>query len=149
MFWAWSSVQWVRSTLRTQQVWGNCMLSINVTAKISNADLQDWQTFFRFEGGSHRIVMANVIDCDVILSEFELQSRYNSLFDKYSWNKYEPPYPRQLHCSSIRMSLALNNPQSLICHYGCARRVIVIVGGNGHGDPSSNPGRDWLHFTQH
>ena len=24
---------------------------------------------------------------------------------------------------------------------------MVIVIGNGHGDMSSNPGRDWLHFT--
>ena len=28
-----------------------------------------------------------------------------------------------------------------------ARGVMVIIGGNGHGDSSSNPGRDWLHFT--
>ena len=28
-----------------------------------------------------------------------------------------------------------------------AHGVIVIVVGNGHGDSSSNPGRDWLHFT--
>ena len=28
-----------------------------------------------------------------------------------------------------------------------ARGVIVIVVGNEHGDTSSNPGRDWLHFT--
>ena len=28
-----------------------------------------------------------------------------------------------------------------------ARGVVVIVVGNGHDDPSSNPGRDWLHFT--
>ena len=28
-----------------------------------------------------------------------------------------------------------------------ARGVMVIVVGNGHGDTSSNPGRDWLHFT--
>ena len=27
--------------------------------------------------------------------------------------------------------------------YGCARGVMVIVVGNGHGDTSSNPGRDW------
>ena len=27
--------------------------------------------------------------------------------------------------------------------------VMVIVVGNGHGDTSSNPGRDWLHFTYH
>ena len=28
-----------------------------------------------------------------------------------------------------------------------ARGVIGIVVGNQHGDTSSNPGRDWLHFT--
>ena len=27
-----------------------------------------------------------------------------------------------------------------------ARGVMVIVVGNEHGDMSSNPGRDWLHF---
>ena len=32
---------------------------------------------------------------------------------------------------------------------GGARGVIVIVVGNEHGDTSSNPGRDWLHFTSH
>ena len=31
--------------------------------------------------------------------------------------------------------------------FGGARGVIVIVVGNEHGDTSSNPGRDWLHFT--
>ena len=30
---------------------------------------------------------------------------------------------------------------------GSARGVMVIVVGNGHGDMSSNPGRDWLHLT--
>ena len=29
------------------------------------------------------------------------------------------------------------------------RGVMVIIVGNGHGDTSSNPGRDWLHFTLH
>ena len=33
--------------------------------------------------------------------------------------------------------------------HGGARGVMVIVVGNGHGDTSSNPGRDWLHFTEH
>ena len=28
-----------------------------------------------------------------------------------------------------------------------ARDVMVIVVGNGHGDTSSNPGRDWLLFS--
>ena len=30
---------------------------------------------------------------------------------------------------------------------GDRRGVMVIVIGNGHGNTSSNPGRDWLHFT--
>ena len=30
---------------------------------------------------------------------------------------------------------------------GGARGVMAIVVGNGLGDTSSNPGRDWLHFT--
>ena len=30
---------------------------------------------------------------------------------------------------------------------GGARGVMVIAGRNGHGDTSSDPGRDWLHFT--
>ncbi len=30
---------------------------------------------------------------------------------------------------------------------GGARGVVIIVVGNEHGDTSSNPGRDWLHFT--
>ena len=29
---------------------------------------------------------------------------------------------------------------------GGACGVMVIVVGNGHGDMSSNPGRDWMHF---
>ena len=32
-------------------------------------------------------------------------------------------------------------------HCGGARGVMVIVVGNGHGDTSSNPGRDLLPFT--
>ena len=31
--------------------------------------------------------------------------------------------------------------------HGGARGVMVIVVGIGHDDMSSNPGRDWLHFT--
>ena len=30
---------------------------------------------------------------------------------------------------------------------GSAHGVMVIIIGNGHGDTSSNPGWDWLHFT--
>ena len=40
----------------------------------------------------------------------------------------------------------LTNTLSLNTFWG-ARGVMVIVVGIGHGDTSSNPGRDWLHFT--
>ena len=35
----------------------------------------------------------------------------------------------------------------LCSSFGGARGVMVIVVGNEHGDTSSNPGRDWFHFT--
>ena len=31
--------------------------------------------------------------------------------------------------------------------FNTARGVMIIVVENGHGDTSSNPGPDWLHFT--
>ena len=34
----------------------------------------------------------------------------------------------------------------MIGWFGGALGVMVIVAGNGHGDTSSNPRRDWLHF---
>ena len=34
-----------------------------------------------------------------------------------------------------------------VVYYGGARGVMVIIVGNEHGNSSSNPGRDWLHFT--
>ena len=40
--------------------------------------------------------------------------------------------------SSVEL-LVLNN-------FGGSCGVMVIVVGNGHGDTSLNPGRDWLHF---
>ena len=50
------------------------------------------------------------------------------------------------------MNLKLTNvspvsPTKLIIPRGGARGVIVIVVGNEHGDTSSNPGRNSLHFT--
>ena len=34
-----------------------------------------------------------------------------------------------------------------VLYLGGARGVMAIVVGKGHGDSSSNPGREWLHFT--
>ena len=46
-----------------------------------------------------------------------------------------------------KMNLIARLGFELIYLYGGARGVVVIVVGHGHGDTSSNPGRDWLHFT--
>ena len=32
---------------------------------------------------------------------------------------------------------------------GGVHGVMAIIAGNGHGDTSSSPWRDWLHFTLH
>ena len=43
---------------------------------------------------------------------------------------------------TYKQNIVLNNIKN-----GGARGVMVIVIGNWHGDTSSKPGRDWLHFT--
>ena len=68
-------------------------------------------------------VMLKPLDCYLEVSEFELQSRYYVHFRTNTLRKDMKP---------------------LIT---VARGVIVIVVRNEHGDTSSNPGRDWLHFT--
>ena len=48
-----------------------------------------------------------------------------------------------------RQSIAINveDKTCILPHTGGACGVMVIVAGYGYGDTSSNPGRDWLHFT--
>ena len=51
----------------------------------------------------------------------------------------------------IRSSMDVE-PELILLHtikwfQGGACGVMVIVVGNGHGDTSSNSGRDWLHFS--
>ena len=50
----------------------------------------------------------------------------------------------------IPLNISLHSEVGLyLSTFGGSRGVMVIVVGNGHGDTSSNPGRDWLHFTYH
>ena len=48
----------------------------------------------------------------------------------------------ELICQRVRVRVIM-----LRFFFGGARGVMVIVAGYGHGNASSNPGRDWLHFT--
>ena len=67
------------------------------------------------------------------------RSQYLSLFSLFSF--------------SVSGQLEQQNPSDdkisvfISLFAGGARGVMVIVVGIGHGDTSSNPGRDWLHFT--
>ena len=58
----------------------------------------------------------------------------------------EIPWP--LGISNL-LGLTVKINQSTIgdTFWGGAHGVVVIVVGNEHGDSSSIPGRDWLHFT--
>ena len=68
-----------------------------------------------------------------------------------------PVCGRTLSCTRRILSivkLSLTEPRQIsvyasefIVSAGGARGVMVIVAGYGHGDTSSNPGPDWLHFT--
>ena len=75
------------------------------------------------EQGSLHGVVTNMLDCDIIVNGFELQSHYynhfqiNTLGEKgmnliipHLWiQKYH-------YCFFFKDYLALNNPQRLICH---------------------------------
>ena len=50
-------------------------------------------------------------------------------------------------CETANKSLNIINNRAIQFVKEGARGVMVMVVGNGHGDTSSNPGRDWLHFT--
>ena len=63
-------------------------------------------------------LVTKVLGCSIVGSEFELKSRYNVHF----WGDTLGRCPW--------------------CNLGDTRGVIFIVVGNGHGDTSSNPGRD-------
>ena len=66
------------------------------------------------------------------------------VLDRNNWNYINVP---KLFILDGNTWMHINGHKILV--FGGARGVIVIVAGNGHGDTSSKPGRDWLHFTYH
>ena len=55
--------------------------------------------------------------------------------------------PRRLVVTQILVKDSRNELKIIVHKNYHPRDVMVIVVGNGHSDTSSNPGRDWLHFT--
>ena len=82
----------------------------------------------------------------------ELESHHQMQF---SFKPKIPPFWRILNPPQWMCQHTLISPTEydklLICYalcvWGGACGVMVIVIENGHGDTSSNPGRDWLHFS--
>ena len=54
---------------------------------------------------------------------------------------------KKWQADSYQVHKELIDDSSNIYILGGAHGVMVIIVGNGHGDMSSNPGRDWLHFA--
>ena len=76
-----------------------------------------------------------------------LQHRSRLHWETHRLAYFEPSKTRLSYHTLININLSWTIPH-IRCIRG-ARGVMVIAVGNGHGDTSSNPGRDWLHFTQH
>ena len=67
-------------------------------------------------------VVVNGLECDILVSEFKIQSCYFANFRTKTQKKdiepfYPPPWVKKYQCCySTRMALALNNSRKLICH---------------------------------
>ena len=76
----------------------------------------------RLLGWNSYSIIANVLDCDIIVNEFEPQSRNYIHFQINTLRKGMNPLilplmnEISLHCSSTKLTLALNNPRRLIWH---------------------------------
>ena len=69
----------------------------------------------------------------------------SSCSSKCRFNSLKNVLTANAQCSLIK-ALIITNTSGGAC--GIVEvPVMVIVAGNGYGDTSSNPGRDWLHFT--
>ena len=76
------------------------------------------------------------------LSLLKTSNNHKGFYNEAIYNssyKNEPKYLESNRNDSNRGNNIRNNKT--------ARGVMVILVGNGHGDTSSKPGRDWLHFT--
>ena len=77
--------------------------------------------------------------CDMFSSLMSLIHELNKVNKPFAWIE-------RADKAFQKIKKRLSSPP-VISINGGARSVVVIAVGNEHGDTSSNPGRDWLHFT--
>ena len=89
------------------------------------------------------------MNCGIVVREFVLQSRYYVHFRANTLGKGRnplilPPAKEQCAYAEVCVCVCVLPYKVIITKIltGGARGVMVIVIGNGHGDTSSNPGRD-------
>ena len=94
--------------------------------------------------------MTNVLGCDTVVSEFELQSCYYVHFQINTlckgMNPLIIPWVKEYHsCSSTGMDLALNNPRRLTCHQ-TKKQYPKGTTTAGQGEPGNN-GKEGILYT--
>ena len=76
---------------------------------------------------------------------------FNTMFAFINWSFLEGKNLYFFYCRDIfilKESILMvgRNAINMLVAQGSACGAKIIVVGNRHGDTSSNPGRDWLHF---
>ena len=114
------SIEWTKYTKKTRHMW-RCEVQIRVLSWKRESDIKKPETSYNYRQLTSVRTILNALD--------------NVCYKQVKSSTF--------CCSWIST-----------CHFGYyyrkwtgAHGVMVIVIGNEHGDTSSNPRRDWLHFT--
>ena len=113
-------------------------MKLSVTLKQSNNFILFYFILFFL----NRISNKDVTSCSLL---FILPCQWDFEYSNYTLYKKVKPFPTKKKKKKKKKKSVLGMTLSSNC--GGAHDVMVIVVGNGHDKTSSNPGRDWLHFT--
>ena len=86
------------------------------------------------------------------MASFQIGVLFTTVLELVSSTWYYHSVSALVHSGFVQVSdiisnLWISSLSDIINSWRGACGVMVIVVGNGHGDTSSNPGQDWLHFT--
>ena len=106
----------------TSSQWSASIFNLTSSVQVDNSDWTFGTNKLYVSIGHPRSVMVKVLDSGIVVSKFELQSRYCVHFQTNTQGKGMDPLFSQLwvkyhhSCSSRRMYLALTNPRRLMFH---------------------------------
>ena len=108
----------------------------------SNKLITNTQCGFR----KRRSTIDNVVKLETSIRKANIQKHFIAVFFDLE-KAYETMWRFRIVKDLHILGLQGNLPNFIKSFFGGARGVMVIIAGNVHGDISSNPGRDSLHFT--